>query len=78
MGDLIVIVRFGVVSGVVCDAVSVCAAGVLCGVCGVAGVAAVFELAAVFALSAGFFGAKKYDQPNRIAIDKTAAIRKRF
>ena len=38
----------------------------------------VFVFAATFELSAGgFFGVKKYDQPNRIAIDSRAAIRKR-
>jgi hypothetical protein len=38
----------------------------------------VLELAAVFVLSAGGgFGEKKYDQPKRIASDRTAAIIKR-
>ncbi len=38
-------------------------------------IAAALSMALVF--SAGFFGAKKYDQPKRTAIDRAAAIKKR-
>ena len=81
-GDLIVIVLAGVVSGVDV-AVSGCFPVAGCVGCGagvaVAGVAVVVVVAATFALvlPTGFVGAKKYDQPKRTAIDRTAAIKKR-
>lgn len=72
-----VIDLFGVESGVVAAAVSTGACvGAAVGDAVAAG--AVFELAAVFELLfAGGFGAKKYDQPIRITIERAAAIKKR-
>lgn len=78
---MIVTLRFGVVSGVTAAfSGEVCGVAVAC----VAGDDAVLVFDAVFAAvfelefaGGGCVGAKKYDQPKRITIDRTAAIRKR-
>ncbi len=77
---MIVTLRFGVVSGVTAAfSDEVCGVAVAC----VAGDDAVLAFTAVFAavfeleFAGGCVGAKKYDQPKRITIDRTAAIRKR-
>jgi len=71
-------VRFGVVSGVTSAVVGcgACAVGAGCGAAGWAVLAAILALA-LASPAGGGFGAKKYCHPKSIAIDKTAAIKKR-